>query len=756
LKKGKQCPISIISIFLFKKIFLLILFSVILLIRAFCFSLSQSEKADITFCPVRTDRAEIHIDGYLDEPIWKIIPPLKEWYQLKPNEGEKPSEKTEMWLFYDENAIYLGANLWVNDLTTIIVRSLERDNYTPDQDAIAIILDTFNDDRTGYGFIVNSSGVRTDTAIVDDAETSWNTNWNAFWDAAVCLNKDGWSAEVRIPFTSLRFKNQAGSTEMGLILWRYIARKVEYDIFPAIPNKWNFTAYKPSQALGIRFENIETKHPIYLRPYVMGGLEQEYVLSRFPFTYELHNHWRRKAGLDLKYNISSNLVLDLTLNTDFAQVEADDQQINLTRFTLFFPEKRPFFQERADLFDLRVPIGGQKLFHSRSIGIAQGESVPIIGGVRLTGRIGNWQIGCIEMQTANAYVNGQKIGAENFGVIRLKREVMHDGSYVGGMFTSRADFRGNYNFVFAADADLSLKAPYAYLKFSMARTYEPQTRASKSFMGAVVLESRIWRGFSYAFVARHIGSEFHPRMGFLSRGGVNLLDNRLEYNWVPKSASALQSHGIQNKIIGIWNSDTRRFETLDYDLQWQALFRSGANIQINLKALEENLIESFSLGKVTIKPGGHRFAYLDGNYHSTSGLPFQLAINAICGGFYNGRQMGGIVSPSWTVNPHLTLRFEYIYNRVVVDKNTYQPHVLRFHIQSALNSKLTTSAFIQYSSDLRLLSANIRLRYSRSEGTDFYLVYNEGINTDLGNPVPPLPRTRGRAILIKYNITFIR
>ena len=169
----------------------------------------------------------------------------------------------------------------------------------------------------------------------------------------------GWSAEIRIPFSSLRFEAQGGGTLMGLILWRYIARRVEYDVFPAIPNNWRFSAYKPSQALDVRFDGIEAKHPLYIRPYVLGGVEQENRLHPTSQSYRLQNKWERDIGLDVKYNITSNLILDVTLNTDFAQVEADDEQINLTRFSLFFPEKRTFFQERADLFRFRLPGGPQ-------------------------------------------------------------------------------------------------------------------------------------------------------------------------------------------------------------------------------------------------------------------------------------------------------------------------------------------------------------------------------------------------------------
>jgi hypothetical protein len=702
--------------------------------------------------------ADIRINGQLDESTWKTLSPIKSWYQLTPDEGEQPSAKTEMWIFHDENAIYLGARLYTKNMSALVTRSLERDSYSPDQDAIALILDTLNDNRTAFGFIVSSAGVRTDIAIYDDAETGstpWNTDWNAFWDAVTHQDSDGWSAEIRIPFSSLRFKIRDGQTEMGLILWRYIAKNVEYDVFPAIPNKWSLSAYKPSQALDVRFNNIREKHPLYIRPYVLGGVEQENVLQLSPSAYKLKSQYRRTVGLDIKFNLTSNHILDGTLNPDFAQVEADDQRINLTRFSLFFPEKRPFFQERADLFDFRIPVGGQKLFHSRTIGIREGQTVPIIGGLRLTGRTGNWHIGFLEMQTARSEIEEEWVGSENFGVLRIKRDIKNDGSFIGGMVTSRTDFHGNYNLVTALDTDISLLAPHAYLKIGLARSAEPGAQFGKSLMGSLTLESRIRRGFSYAVVARHVGSEFYPGLGYLYRGNVNLLYNRLEYIWFPDTGSPIQNHGFQNKMIGMWDSETGEFETFDNNLLWEALFRSGANVQVNLKLMKENLQNSFSIGDIEIEPGRYRFAYFDANFQSPSGLPFQIGIKGIGGGYYGGQQLGSELSSSWTLSPHLTLRIEYIYNFIKIEERTYEPHVARFRLLSALNRSLSAGIFIQYSSDLRQLSSNIRIRYNPSEGTDFYIVYNEGIYTSLEDEFPPHPRTVGRSILLKFNYTFI-
>jgi len=239
------------------------------------------------FAPVRVKNAAISVDGILEEAVWKSIPPITNWYQLTPIEGEGPSQATEMWLVYDEDAIYLGARLQVAHPKNIMIRTMERDSHSPDQDAIALILDTLNDNRTAYGFIVSPAGIRTDIAIFDDTEnvtSPWNTDWNVFWEAASQRNENSWSVEMKIPFSSLRYINQDGSVSMGIILWRYLAHNVEYDIFPAIPNTWRYSAYKPSQALDVKFSGIKSKHPIYIRSYLLVRIPEQ---SPTPFRWKV-------------------------------------------------------------------------------------------------------------------------------------------------------------------------------------------------------------------------------------------------------------------------------------------------------------------------------------------------------------------------------------------------------------------------------------------------------------------------------------
>ena len=276
--------------------------------------------------------------------------------------------------------------------------------------------------------------IRNDATGGTISSNTWlNRDFNTFWDAAVSQDSAGWYAEIRVPFKSLRFQETDGQVIMGLSAQRKIARKVERLIYPAIPPIANWAFLRPSMAQKIVLTGIEPTRTVYVAPYALVGTEGWNELNEQETDYQRQSEFQWNVGGDVKFSITNNLTMDFTVNTDFAQAEADDQLINLTRFSLFFPEKRQFFQERAGIFDFRV--GGQsRLFFSRRIGLTDdGQAVPIYGGVRLVGRFDTWDLGALNMQTQPF----DSIPSENFGVLRLRRRAFNQYSYVGGMFTSR-------------------------------------------------------------------------------------------------------------------------------------------------------------------------------------------------------------------------------------------------------------------------------------------------------------------------------
>ena len=613
----------------------------ILLGVAPCFGHAQAtdREGNVPAGPPRLQQDRVVLDGRADEPVWRGAWTVPGFHQLTPDEGELPSESTAVRIFYDDQAMYVAVQARESDPSAIVDRYFERDAYhRSDQDGIGIILNTDGDPRTAYGFIVTPSGGRTDIAVRDPlGQPTWNTDWNAFWEAKSIRDEAGWRVEMRIPFSSLRFEPDAnGDVRMGLIVWRYVARNSEFDVFPEIPNNWRNSAYKPSQASPIVFRGIEPRRPLYLKPYVLGGMSQRNLLAETGDSYTGVSSWTSELGGDLKYNVTSNLVMDLTVNTDFAQVEADDQIVNLERFSLFFPEKRDFFQERSDLFEFSVPGRmNESLFHSRTIGIVDGQPIPIHGGARLTGCYRDWDVGLLNMQTAAATVNGRTVAAENFGVLRLRRPVGDRGSYVGGMLTSRTDLRSAYNLVYALDADLHIVDDY-FVDMKVAQSVEPDVDPLAGIMAAMFFQRRINRGFFVGTSYRYVGPDFNPAVGFMPRTGYNRVGNRIAYTWFPSTESSIQNHSLAHLVQVHWDHHLERLQTHAQNVAWNFDFRNSSSASARVSFTEDVVDQPFEVGSVGIPQGRYRFVGGVVSYASPSGRALQAGGELRGGGFYGG------------------------------------------------------------------------------------------------------------------------
>jgi hypothetical protein len=386
--------------------------------------------------------SEIVLDGRLSESLWKELSPFP-MTQLVPIHRGEMSEQTRIYMTYDANYVYIAAENLTRDASSIISNTLRRDDYEANDDIIGVVFDSFNDNENGLTFFTNPEGVRVDFAISNDGNfgagvDAFNGSWNTYWDVETTRDANGWYAEMRIPFSSLGFQVNDGVTQMGVIVYRWIASLNERHIFPDIPPNWSMSHLKPSQSQTIEFKALEQSKPLYITPYSLSGFQDVFELNENEDAYVSNAEWKQDFGLDLKYNLSSDLTLDVTANTDFAQVEADEQQLNLTRFSIDFPEKRQFFQQRSGLFDFS--FGRTKLFYSRSIGLSEGNPIPIIGGARLTGRIGALDVGVLNIQTQSF----EGVEAENFGVIRLKKQILNPQSYIGSIYTHRFGCRLQY------------------------------------------------------------------------------------------------------------------------------------------------------------------------------------------------------------------------------------------------------------------------------------------------------------------------
>ena len=363
----------------------------------------------------------ITLDGLSDEAAWKKIEPFEHVKHL-PNFGEEAADRTVALIAFDDDYIYLAGRLYDTDPSKIQGLTKQRDTSNPSNDFFGILIDCFCDKENALAFFTTPAGLRWDANVANDAEmiglrAPVNMSWNTFWDVAVAQNGEGWFVEMRIPLSSLRFQDRNGRVVMGIITWRWIPRKNEVHTFPAIrPDAGFRPSWKPSRAQEVVLEGIRSRKPFYIAPYALGGHARSYRLNDQETDYSRVDDAVTELGLDVKWGLSSNLTMDLTVNTDFAQVEADSIQVNLTRFSLFYPEKRIFFLERSSNFEFS--FGGQdRLFYSRRIGLYSGDAVRIYGGARLVGRVGGWDLGILNMQTAAI----AELPSENFGVFRIRR-----------------------------------------------------------------------------------------------------------------------------------------------------------------------------------------------------------------------------------------------------------------------------------------------------------------------------------------------
>lgn len=482
----------------------------------------------------------IQVDGVLNESPWQKIEPLP-MVMYQPTYGGEMTEMSEIRLAYDQEYMYVGASMYMDNAADIRGRSLYRDRYAAD-DLVVILLDTFNDDKSALLFFTNPLGTRFDSTVSDDVADgsgSINADWNTYWDVETTITDEGWFAEFRIPFTTLRSQDDDGVAVMGLIAYRYMTVKNERHIYPDIAPNWSFAMLKPSLAQDIAVEGIHSRKPIYITPYALGGVDR--ANSRTDQTNEF--------GLSIKHNLTSNLTLDGTINTDFAQVEADDQRLNLDRFSLFFPEKRQFFHELAGIFEFGFDQSN-RLFHSRRIGLVSGTPVRLLGGARLVGRVGKWDMGLLEMQTAST----GSFGAENFGVLRFRRQLLNSYSNVGGIITSRVGEDGSRNVVYGLDSVLRLFGD-DYLSAKWAQSFD---RGDKSGSGTVESgraylnwERRRQEGLGYEATFSRAGKNFEPGVGFEQRRDFDLSRKRCAVSVVPRQRIKISSavHRKQNQYV---------------------------------------------------------------------------------------------------------------------------------------------------------------------------------------------------------------
>lgn len=699
----------------------------------------------------------IELDGLVEEAAWDAAAVLEGIMQV-PDFGAEPSQRGTFLLAHDGEYLYLGCRMYESDPALVRVTTLERDISPYVTDSCGIRLDSYNDEENSLVFITTPASVRTDWTFSNDATGAPNQAWNTFWDAQGTLTEYGWSAEIRIPFSSMGFQVVDGRTVMGFSVTRTIVRNAESIVHPAIPPEWGPAGVaKPTQMRKMVLTGLEPSRPVYLTPYALGGGGHTHSFDEEVSGYTRAGEEVLEVGADLRYPITRNLNLDLTVNTDFAQVEADDQQVNLTRFSLFFPEQRRFFQERSAIFE--VPLGGsERLFHSRRIGLVNGRQVPIYGGGRIIGRIGDWDVGFLDMQTEAHGVTP----SENLGVARLRRRFLNDASYIGGIVTSRIGDDGSYNVLYGADASIRL-ADQDFLTLNWAQSFDDSDEDAEGVGAAdrslvrVDIGRRGTDGITYSGSVTRAGDRFDPAMGFLRRRDYTTGSGSLGYGWRPGAGSALNRYGFSVDGNVFQRNADDSVESAQYGLSGQLQTRGGHQLNAGLSRSYEALTRVFELSEEAFVPvGSYWFNEASLSYSPPSGDLFRPSANVSGGQFYDGTRVSFSVSPSWAVSRHLRLSGTYQLNHIEFSDRAqdFTSHITRMRSEFTFTTRTSASAFIQYTSAGDIVAMNFRFRYNPTEGNDLYIVWNETLNSDRFSLDPVAPLSQERAILVKYAHTF--
>ena len=654
------------------------------------------------------------IDGILDEPQWELAQPISDFVQQNPNTGEAGSESTEVRILYDDQFLYVGIRCFDSQgAEGVVVNDMTRD-FTPfDTDVFAVVLDTFNDDRNGMLFSTNPAGAKHDSQFGNDGRKS-NANWDAIWHARSQITESGWQAEMAIPFKSLRFRNLDSQT-WGINFLRRMRRKNEVVLWSLIPRP--FLINRVSWAG--RLEGLEGVHPgrsLYVKPYVSLPVvrRRQDDVDFVP-----------DAGLDVKYAVGSQMTLDLTVNTDFSQVEADDQQINLTRFSLFFPEKREFFLENANIFQFGPGTGGGFFgafrdvipFFSRRIGISGGGLVPILGGARFTGLARDYGLGFLSLQVDDF----EEVSSTNFSVARVRRDILRN-SDIGGIFINKQETAGVFNRTYGVDANLTFLRFLDISSFLM-KTSTPEI-SDRQLSGLFRIG---WQDpfTSLAGSYLSIGENFNPEVGFVPRSGIRKTTGRFAVR--PRPGERIPSiRQIEPSINLDYITDQENLlETRNLNTRFQVDFHNGSLVWVGSRSRFERLPEPFAIRPgQTIAVGDFAFNEFSLATSSDQSRMFSGSAEVTTGSFFDGDKDTYQATGRFQT-PQFRAQVTWRHDNVDLPSGVFDTDLVTTRLDYSFSPRMFLNALIQYNSDLREISSNIRFNLIHRPLSDFFLVYNE-------------------------------
>ena len=687
------------------------------------------------------------MDGTLDDEVWRLAPMVEQFVQQDPAEGEPATERTEVRVLYDAQHLYIGVHAFDSDPSGIIATEMRRDSdRILEEDNFQIILDTFNDFRSGYMFVTNPLGAKLEQQISKEGEggnrgnnPNINRNWDGVWDAVARRTDDGWVAEISIPTTTLRFSNSEVQT-WGINFERNIRRKNEQAFWAPIPKAYTLTRVSLTGTLrGIR--GLSHGMDLRIKPFLTSGFRSK----RFQDS-STSNEFLRDAGLDMKYGVTSGMNLDITVNTDFAQVEVDEQQVNLTRFGLFFPEKRDFFLENAGLFSVGDQERAASLFFSRRIGLSSGgQPVPILGGARLTGKVGPHSIGLMNIQTAEAF---DTPGA-NFMVSRYSLDVL-SRSRIGALFinketTETAD-QERFNRTMALDANFALGNSFTVNSY-VAKTATPGVRD-----GDMSYFTRVgWLDPSWNLYAQFtdIQDNFNAEVGFVPRKGIRTSKFRFGPTQRP---GRFHLRKVDPMYIVTYTTDqNNRLVSRRIHHMVSVTMDDGTYFSFIFNKYFERLDELFDIHRdVSIPAGSYRFHETVMMLRTNPAKRLYGWIRYSPQTFFDGFRTDYETGIGVRANSRLATELQYRRNDVRLPAGNFEVNLGTLRVDYSVSPRMTVRSLLQYNSSTNDMSTSIRFNWRYRPGSDLYVVYND-LRTSLTADVP-----RDRQLVLKWTYLLSR
>jgi hypothetical protein len=700
---------------------------------------------------VRAIRAiePIRIDGKLDERLYETTEAISDFLQQEPNEGQRATERIEAWVFFDDNNVYVSARCWESQPARRVANEMRRDTVQLRQnDHFAVLLDTFNDHRNAYLFYSNPIGGISDSQITDEGPP--NNDWNTVWAVKTGRFEGGWTIEMAIPFKSLRYRPGREQT-WGINMRRVVRWKNEWSHLTQVPRA--LTTFRgilkvSSAATLVGLEAPPATRNLEVKPYALLGVTTDNTM--IPRSHEIES----QAGGDIKYSLTENLTADVTINTDFAQVEVDEQQVNLTRFNLFFPEKRDFFLEGLGVFAFAgrasAGVGAGSgdtpyLFFTRRIGLDGGRPTPLRAGGRVTGKSGGFTLGALNAQTGKEPSLGAP--AANFTVLRAKRDILRRSS-IGAMYTHRTATPGRIgsNEGFGVDSTFSF---YQNVRFDayLAKT-KTEGRNGDDLSYRTFFDYNADR-FGFQADRLVVEPNFLPEIGFVRRTDMRKNSSVFRFSPRPKGIKHVRKFIMQGNIDYVTNNHNR-LDTRTQTATFQTEFTNSDIAAVSFIDNFERLVRPFNVAPgINIPIGGYNFHTLQISYAAGQQRRMSGTLVYEAGTFYSGdRQTFSVNTARMQMTPQLSQEPSLSLNFVNLREGSFTATVIRDRITYTITPRMYVSGIVQYNSTATSLGSNIRFRWEYAPGSELFVVYTDDYDTEARPNITPL---RNRALVVKIN-----